>query len=227
MIVDFSPTGPAASQTFVIDNSESKEQISLEFSIFKRSSDANGKEERAPTTDFVFYPEQLTLKAGEKRNLRVTYQGTGDLSQEVAYRLVAEQLPVNTEKPSDTKKGQAQIRFLLQYVASLYVSIPKFQPKLEAESFQVAPRLEDGTRTLVILMKNSGTAHQVLTQFQLVLNNPEKKAEVQIPPEELTALQAENLLAGTAKQFEVKLSPKTSKLVVGGGWKLSMKLRDL
>ncbi|MFL5813753.1 MAG: fimbria/pilus periplasmic chaperone [Bdellovibrionia bacterium] len=202
MVSTLSPIGPEATQTFLVENNNG-EKIALQIETFHREVDTYGKETRRETDEFSVFPQQMVLEPGEKRNIRLTWTGDRQIKEELAYRLVVSQLPVDLKKPEQRKAG-ANITFLLQYVASVYVSPGAAAPKISVESLR---RLSDTKAELVL--QNSGTAHKVLKGMHLYLKPEEGSSQKSRP--ELTALklkdiEAENVLPGRKRRFEIPVA---------------------
>jgi fimbrial chaperone protein len=195
MVATVAASGSEATQTFLIENTNN-EKIALQIEAFHREMDINGKETRKETDEFSVFPQQLVLEPGERRNVRLTWTGEKEPKAELAYRLVVSQLPVNLKK-AEKKKAGANITFLLQYVASIYVTPgAAAAPKVTVESFE---KLSDGKAEMVL--KNSGTAHQVLKGVRVRF----KSRRVDLAGSDLKALEAENILPGQARKFELSL----------------------
>ena len=160
MVQNFSPEGKDATKTFLITN-DGKESISLEVVATTRSIAVDGKEERNESEHFMVYPPQLTVKAGERRSLRVSYVGPKEMQQEVPYRLVVRQLPVNVDKKKDKKTG-AQIDFMFEYIASLYVSKDGVKANVSLD------KVEESDKQLQLTFSNSGSNHFLVSMFFLV-----------------------------------------------------------
>lgn len=200
MIVDFGPSGAAATQTFLIDNT-GKEKVAIQIEVLTRVVDQAGKETRKETKDFLVFPEQISLDAGERRNIRVTYVGEQNLKKELPYRLVASQLPVEFKKP-EQKGASVNVNFLLQYVASLYVSDDKAKAKIEVESVKAKKAGAE------VVLRNAGTKHLVLSDAKLIFSAKDsggKNKEWQADAKALKDLASENLLPGSARRFVITL----------------------
>jgi fimbrial chaperone protein len=163
MVQNFSPEGKDATKTFLITN-DGKESISLEVVATTRSIAVDGKEERNESEHFMVYPPQLTVKAGERRSLRVSYVGPKEMQQEVPYRLVVRQLPVNVDKKKDKKTG-AQIDFMFEYIASLYVSKDGVKANVSLD------KVEESDKQLQLTFSNSGSKHGLLKDFDFLLGD--------------------------------------------------------
>lgn len=206
MVADFAPHGAGATQTFAVENT-SDEKITIEVETFRRQYDAKGNEKRSETSDFTIYPEAFELGPKEKRNLRLTWVGDPKISEEMAYRLVVSQLPIstNTVKKSDKK---VNIRFLVQYVASLYVRPEGAVAQMQFLSVQIQKKSAKDSH-LTLQLKNAGKAHQVLTGTRLFVSGKNSKGEtqeVELPSSQLKAFDSENLLAGQEKTFQIPLT---------------------
>jgi fimbrial chaperone protein len=200
MIVDFGPAGAKATQTFLVDNT-SKEKVAIQIEVVTRAVDPNGKETRGETKDFLIFPEQLSLEPGERRNVRVTYVGEQNLKKELAYRLVASQLQVDFKKP-EPKGASVNVNFLLQYVASLYVSDDTVKPKIEVESVKVVKNKAE------FVLKNAGNRHLVLSDAKLIFSAKGSDGKVKEWKADATALKnviSENILAGSTRRFVIEL----------------------
>lgn len=197
MVVEFAPTGTKATQTFLLENTE-KERVAIQLEATTRAMDINGKEQRGETKDFLIFPEQLSLDAGERRNVRVTYVGKQNLEKEFPFRLIASQLPVDFKKSEANKAASVNLHFLLQYVASIYVGPDSAKPKLEVAQLVAAKRAGE----LELVLKNSGTKHRLLNDIQVILVN--KKTKWKLDQEQMKKISSENILPGGVRHFFLK-----------------------
>ena len=163
--------------------------------------DADGKEERTPTDEFSVYPQQLALQPNEKRNVRVTWTGDRQLDHELnLYRLVVTELPVDLKKPDQrANKAGANITFLMQYVASLYVTPDGAAPHVVLDSFKVLP---DGKGDFVF--KNTGLAHRVLKGFRVFVETS-KENRSELKGETVEQFEGENILSLSSRHFVLPL----------------------
>lgn len=199
MVAELKPAGPKATQTFVLEN-PGEEKIAVELKAMTRELDAQGRETRKPVGEAInIYPEQVSLEPGARRSVKVTWVGEAAPARELAFRLVATQLPVDF-KPQKARSGQAgvNLQFLLQYVASLYVTPDQVAPKVELESVERLDPAEKGKAPRVRLtLRNAGTAHQLLKGARVKVNGKE------LPGSETRKLETENLLPGGTRVFEL------------------------
>ncbi len=202
MVVSFAPNGSKATQVLTLENN-ANEKVPVQVEVFSRTVDSKGEEVRTPTEDFNVYPEQLVLLPNEKRNVRVTYTAGKNDGVEQAFRIVATQVPVefkDRNAKSQTKK--TSLNFLIQYVASAYVTPEGVSPKVVIKDTQLV-----SSKKIAVTISNEGTAHKVLKAKTLrVLSGKDKLIEVQNP----TELDAINFLAKTERTITFAL-PKEIK----------------
>ncbi|UXR65554.1 fimbria/pilus periplasmic chaperone [Bdellovibrio bacteriovorus] len=157
MVVEFTPSGSRSTQVLIVEN-PGDEKLPVQIEAFARHTGKGGEEIRTKTEDFAIYPEQVVLLPKEKRNVRVSWSGKITDGKEKAYRLVASQLPVDfREKNSAPKKTSVNLKFLLQYVASAYVTPEGAEPRVIVKQVKKA-----GPRKVSVTFANEGTAHRVL-----------------------------------------------------------------
>lgn len=176
---------------FIAEN-ETAENMAIEFTVKERKMDELGKEELPDTKQVSIFPPQVIIPAKEKRTIRVNWNGPGDIPKELAFRVIAEQLPLNV----NGKKQASGIQMLMRYMAALYVTPKNVEPKISAS-------IQSSTSTeLKVLVKNEGSKHQVLSKPTLILNKSGKKWVLK--EKDLQGLQGENVLAGAQRVFTLK-----------------------
>lgn len=219
MNASFDPEGPGATQSFILEN-DNADKIPIQISMTKRVTDENGNETNPEADDeFTVYPPQLILGPKERRTIRVTWLGAKKPDHELAYRIVAEQLPVETEKPP-SKKG-VRINMLLKYVGAVYI-IPK-EAKPGVKLVQASASTSDPKR-ISILFENSGTAHLLLKGLHLTLETTKK---VILKPEELKDISGQNILAGARRKFTIQWPSSLPKYdSASGPLKASFELKE-
>ena len=192
MVANFTPDGEGSTKIFRVEN-EGKDKIAVKVQAYTRQIDDKGKETLVESKDFKIYPEQMSLSASDSRAVRVIYLGTKTIDQEVSYRIIASQLPVSFKEESK----QTGIKFLFQFVASVYVTSDKYFPKVVIESIT---RDKDQLRIKVI---NKGQKHVVLKNVKVVLKDNDGK-NVDLGADLIKSWDGENLLSGTRRTFKVK-----------------------
>lgn len=189
--MEFEPSGRGATQIFRLEN-ENREPVAVEVRVMARSQDADGQDVLAEAPDdWVVFPEQVILEPGQNQSVRVQWVGNAAPAKELAYRLIAEQLPVDIGK---APPQGGQVRLLVRYVASLYVMPQGVRPNVAVAS---AARTADGK--LEVVVQNAGTSRQILREPTLTLQAGGKT--VSLKADQLEGLAGENVLAGTTRRF--------------------------
>ncbi len=188
---EFSPSGARANQTFFVENKSAK-PVAIEIKMFRRIHGANGIEQRNATNDFFIFPRALELKAQEKRAIRVTWQGSKNISQELAYRLVAEQISVDVAK---TPNKNIDIKYLLNFVASVYVTPDSSKPDVSVKGV-----LSKNGR-LHVFLQNKGKKHKILSHSRLMVRTGSGVKE--LPRQFAEVLQRQNVLASSTQYFSL------------------------
>ena len=185
------------STLFYLEN-DSEHPIAVTATLLKRAMDKEGVEINEKAGDeLTLYPSQLIIPANEKRSVKVTWVGKTIPQIELAYRLVAEQLPIDIEK---NKKQNASIKVLLRYVAAFYI-LPEDFP-----SDVTLKKLDVDDKNVAFTMANAGKKHQVLSNLEMKVTG---KKTIELKSEDLKSMSGENVLAGSERVFRF---PKTGKL---------------
>lgn len=190
MVINFKPEGKGSSQVFRVEN-ENKDHVAVKIEAFMRYIDKDGFETRVPSDHFKIFPSQLSLKGKDSRAVRITYQGPKPITGEVAYRIVASQLPVDFAK----KVKQSGVQFIFRFMASAYVTSDAFIPQLQVESV----RNIDSKKTQVNLT-NLGKRHRQLKGVKVILKDKSGK-KLALNEAVIKDWDAQNILAGGSRQF--------------------------
>lgn len=203
--LNFSNKGKSVVQTILVQNT-TEAKVPVEIFAYDRIHIV-GKEKRIRTRDFYFFPKQFILKPGEKRNIRVSWmgirskqapkdkklamkKGKTSIVQEKAYRLEIKQVPVDLKRNKSKKTG---IKFLYNYVASLYVTPPKAKPNFQVLSYRrVSPTKVE------LEIKNAGGAHAIMAQYNLQTQGDNAMVIDMIKQED--EVRGINLLAGEKRK---------------------------
>jgi fimbrial chaperone protein len=153
---DFAPSGRGASQSFQLSN-DRDEQVTVTVNISTRQVDVDGNEQMASTGEFTVFPTEVVLPPHGTQVVRAKWVGDAAPKAELAYRLVAAEVPLKTRR--DTPG--ASIYMTVRYVGSLYVLPKGARPNVRVIS---AKRISnaDGQPKLEVLVENQGTAHTIL-----------------------------------------------------------------
>ena len=204
--LNLEPAGREASGRFRILNVDAK-PIAIQVGVFTREMTDEGADILRPADDdFIVYPPQMIVKPGKSQTLRVKYVGATVDTVERAYRLIAEQLPIDLGDEPDRDGGS--IALLVRYVASIYVGPRSARPALRVIAAKPAPR--DRMR---VVLANEGTRHALLTNLTLRVGGRE------LSDDAIAGLLGENILAGVTRSFfipwpeGVAKQPQTLELV--------------
>lgn len=199
--MEFAPSGRGANQAFQVEN-PSDQPVAVQISMLSREVDLDGKERNAPAEDdFVVYPAQVLLKPKQVQTVRVQWVGTAKPKKELTYRILAEELPIDLtkEQPSGSAVS-GHIKVVVRYLGSVYI-VPKgarANVMLDSTASEIG---EDGTRKLVLVFHNRGTAHVLLSGLKLTFQAGGKT--VNLGPDDLKGVAGANLLAGNKRRFVV------------------------
>lgn len=202
MSVSLGLTESSSSALFYLEN-ESGNPIAVQLSLAKREMTEDGQEINQKINDELsVYPSQLIIQPNEKRSVKVTWMTKFVPQKELAYRLIAEQLPIELEK---SKAKKASIKVLLKYIAALYVTAEGFSPDLSLTGFV----LKDDKA--IFTVQNKGLKHQVLNNLTMKIVTKNNK-EIDLKGEELKGMTGENVLAGMKRNFILPLKGKLAEL---------------
>ena len=190
--MEFAPSGRGATQTFIIENPGAAPEA-IELRTFTRDMDAMGEDVLVEDIDnFVVFPAQVILQPGQEQAIRVQWIGDPAPTQELAYRLIAEQLPIDL---GEAQEEGGQMKLLVRYIASLYVVPDGARPEIALVS---AGPAADGAG-LELVFENSGTAHALLSDLVLTIRGGGD--EVVLGKDQLETVSGQNVLAGHTRHF--------------------------
>jgi fimbrial chaperone protein len=206
----FAPAGSGATQSYQVVN-DSDAPLAVQMSVVQRQMDLAGKESYQPADeDFLVYPPQILLQPQKTQTVRVTWLGDPQPAKELAYRIIAEQMPINLEKPKDNQtQPVGQVKVLLRYLGSLYIRPTNVKPDLVLETAELQ-KGKNGTNELAINFYNRGTARAALKNLKLHLVG--QGATVDLQPEQLKEINNAVILAGNKRRF---VMPWPNNLPVG------------
>lgn len=191
--MEFSPSGRGATQTFRLVNNDA-EPAAVEITVKSRAMARNGEDILGDAEDqFSIFPTQVVLQPGQAQSVRAQYIGDAAIEHEKAFRLIAEQLPVDVGQAPQTG---GRMRLLVKYVASLYVLPRNAKPALNVTEASLV-RDPDGQRWLELTVHNSGGSRKILKNASLQIG------ELSLSGAALKGMEGENLLARTTRVFRV------------------------
>ncbi len=204
----FAVSGQKATQSFLVTNT-GKKATAIQIKMVKRQVDLDGKEINTDADDdFILYPPQMLVKAGERQTVRVTWVGNASPTQELSYRIIAEQLPVDlTEIRQIQGSTTVAIKVLFKYIGSVYIAPPNVSPNVSLESAVCQVETDKTGKKdskLQLTFANQGTAHAILTDLRLNLSPIGKETiPVKLEAKQLIGVNGENILAGSKRRFSL------------------------
>lgn len=203
IIATVTPGGPGATTSFTLSNADDT-KTPVQITIVKREPDESGNEKHEETADigemFQIFPSQLILNPKEQRTVRVTYVGDPKIKRELAFRVIAEEFPINvTDDQKVKKKAVASIAIATKYVGSLYVTPTGSKPDLSIEATMNTATA--GKKELVLVMENKGTEHIILKNAKYKAVTAKK--DYDLPKETVEAIGPQNILAGRVRKIVV------------------------
>ncbi|MBC8123564.1 MAG: molecular chaperone [Gemmatimonadaceae bacterium] len=218
MSATFEPAGNRSTQTFEVE-SMGDQPVAVQLHLVSRQVALDGTETNPDAEDdFLIYPPQILLRPGQSQTVRVSWVGDANPKQELAYRLITEQVPIDLEQQTVQTNGiSVKINTVFRYVGSLFITPRGAAPQL---SIGAATHHQSKERTdqLAVTVENRGTAHQLLKALKLTVTAIDQSgrrlpnATVQLSEEQLQAIRGENLLAGHSRLFFI---PWPEQLPVG------------
>ena len=195
------PKGYGVSASFRVEN-ESSNRVAFQISMVTREMDEYGKEATLAASNlFTVFPPQGIIAAGQKQNVRVVWKGSASPSNELAYRIVAEELPVDLEQ----EKSQSHIKVLVRYLGTVYVRPKNCKPQIQVTRLTRAAG-ENSTNAYEFAISNVGTAHQGLKGTVLSLTDGQG-VKTEVRGEQLEGVEGQNILAHHTRRFRVALPP--------------------
>lgn len=187
----FRPAGIGSTQTFTIENPSTR-PIAVEVTLFERVMLIDGSDQLEPSEGlFDVYPTQMIIEPGARQAVRARWTGPERIEREQAFRLIAEQLPIDLDD-SETEGGA--LNLLVRYVAALYVQPASAQAKLSLT-------LHQNSDSLVIEAVNTGNAHAILraTDFEIF----DDQGSIEWSEAEQQQVGAVNILAGAVRRIQI------------------------
>ncbi|MDZ8186432.1 MAG: fimbria/pilus periplasmic chaperone [Nostoc sp. ChiSLP02] len=197
----FTPSGSGATQSYEIVN-DGNESLAVEMSVVKRQMDITGTESYSDADDdFLIYPPQILLQAGEKQTVRVTWVGDPKPTLELAYRLVAQQVPIELQpNQANQTKPVGQVKVLMRYMGSLFIRPQNVQQKVVVDTVKLQ-KGNNGANELAITLHNEGNARAILKKLSLSLQV--QGTTVQLNSEQLAGINNAVILAGNKRLFVI------------------------
>ena len=203
---EFSPHGRGRQQTFRIHNNQSSD-IAVRLRMFSRSLEIDGSERREDIHDeFTVFPQQVVLAPGQTQVIRVQWNGEASVERERAFRLLAEQVPVEDRRGEfDGGRDGLSLSFMYRYLASVYVTPSGAEPEVTLVEHSLGQE-DGGMRALALDFLNAGGRHMIVNSATVTLEyerqNGSREA-LEFANEQLDVLFRRNLLAGASVRQHV------------------------
>lgn len=207
----FEPAGAGATQSYEVIN-DTAEQIAVEVSMAERKISLEGQETtESADDDFLVYPSQIVLPPQGVQSVRVTWLGNPNPEKELAYRIIAEQLPINLNNPeeSQAETTSGAIKVMFRYIGSVYIRPKNAESKVVLNGI-THEKGTDGNDRLVITFDNQGTRRAVLSELNLNLTS--QGSQLTLKPEQLEGVNNGVILAGNQRRFSM---PWPQQLPIG------------
>lgn len=193
MSVSISPSGAESIASFRLTN-DGGQQIAISIKAMTRSLDENGVEANEPADqDFTIFPTRIVVQPNSFQNIKVQYKGSPRLSKEIAYRIIAEQVPIDF-----SQQQTSGVKVLFRYIAALYVTPPNVNYKLTISKAAYAE--QNGKKGFLVTITNSGTRHALIND-PVVKLNASGSAAITLQGDDVKSLQGQNLLASSNRLF--------------------------
>lgn len=205
--LELQSSGRGILQNFYV-KSTGNEPVAVQVRMVKVEIAPDGTEINSPEEeDFLVFPPQIIINGGGEQVVKITWVGEPEISKELIYRAIFEQLPINLSEVQTTNTSgiTANVNVTVTYVASVYVTPNGAKPNLILESATVQTT-QDGKNQLVVAVENQGNKRGSLKDLQLKLtsvNSPDKT--VTIPGDQIKDDKGSVILAGNKRQFIIPL----------------------
>ncbi|MBE9108180.1 molecular chaperone [Nodosilinea sp. LEGE 07298] len=196
----FAPSGADATRSYEVVNDED-DRIAVEVSVVERHMNLDGTETYQPAEDdFLIYPAQIILEPGATQVVRVSWLGDPEPAQELAFRLVAEQLPISLVDPSQPapERPVGQVQILLRYMGSLFVRPAGVQADVHIESVMPQNNAQ-GATDLAVTFANTGSASASLRDLSLSLTA--QGQSVTLSSDQIKDITGTTVLPGQSRRY--------------------------
>jgi fimbrial chaperone protein len=194
------PKGYGMATTFRVEN-ELSNRVAFQVTMITRDMDELGNETHESATNvFTVFPPQGIVAPGQRQNIRLVWKGPSSLTNELAYRIVAEELPV----AFDPEPKESHIKLMVRYMGTVYIRPSGARPKLQTVSLVKAAGNSAATNSYELTLRNAGTAHQGLRNCALTLTDTAGRSTV-LRTNQLGNVEGQNVLALRTRRFLVTL----------------------
>ena len=205
------PTGRDSNVTITVKNQNDQPEA-VQIFVTTRNVDLDGNENNEEDEDnFLIYPPQLIVHPNSQKTVRLSWIGDPLITDELAYRLVAEQLPIDLgdgEEEEENDAPRLALKLLFRYEAAFYVTPFKCAPNVTIVSTEEITK-EDGSQYIAITFENDGNTHQYLLDMYITINAMEKEGSliktITLTPEDIQRIGTWNILANSKRRFFIPI----------------------
>ncbi len=192
MSITISPSGANSIASFRITN-DSSQQIAITIKAMMREIDENGNETNKPADNlFAIFPTRVVVQPNSFQNIKVQYKGNPSLSREVAYRIIAEQVPIDF-----SQQQTSGVKVMFRYIAALYVAPPNVSHKVSVTKVEYGE--QESKKGFFVTITNSGTRHAIINDPVMKISS--SSFTITLKDESVSAINGQNLLAGNVRKF--------------------------
>lgn len=194
------PGGYGAATSFHVEN-ETSNRVAFQITMITREMNEQGDETYQSASNlFTVFPPQGVVPPGKLQNIRVVWKGPRELTNELAFRIVAEELPVNFEPET----RESHIKLLVRYLGTVYIRPKSAKSDLKVIGLVKSAGNSADTNLYEITLANNGTAHQGLKNCVLTVTGS-KGESIIMKADQLDKLEGQNILAHHRRRFLVTL----------------------
>jgi fimbrial chaperone protein len=199
MVVQLAPSGPQSTTTMVITNTHDV-PIAIELHAFRRVQNPDGSDKLTKDeADLIMTPPQMVIAPKSSQSVRVRWIGSPEIKQEMAYRIITDQLPIDFKKEKRAD-FTADLKVKYRYEVALYVEpkTPKPLAKLESARIVKSPK---GDNLLEVAISSQGNVRAILDKPRIDISGPSGK--VSLDNESLAKFIGLNILPGNTRIVQI------------------------
>lgn len=148
---------------------QSFEPENIQVRVFSWKQDAEGKESLVMTNDLVASPSVMSVAASSSFNVRIVRLNSTPVNEELAYRVVIDELPT----PNDPRKNSGNVRMLLRTLLPVFITNDNL---LRTEKLSIINR----NGQCLLQVKNTGQRHLLLKQVSINDSSTQQKHSLQM-----------------------------------------------
>lgn len=166
MVKEFAPIGTESRQSFNVIN-DGAAPIAVRIEMVHREIDELGRETLKDASNlFTVFPQQMVVQPNSQQIVRVQWRGPQAVAQELPFRIIARQLPVEFQ---EEQRGAASISVMFVYQGSVYVTPPRTTVNLVLDT--VRRDLDEGKPMLTFEFVNRGNVHTIINNAQITVRS--------------------------------------------------------